>query len=106
MASNKICTIASSDNGDRIYCLYKEGTDTLAKGFYDFNQHLFIVTEFYSKKLTPGQTPREAIEQLQEILDLDFDWELKDADKLIKNIEEGMQIRHKKKKRKRNKTKK
>ena len=31
-------------------------------------------------------------------LDVDFDWELKDEDKLIKNIEEGM-LKKKKKKR-------
>ena len=98
MGANKICTIAASEDGDRIYCLYKEESETLAKGFYDFIKEKFIVTEFYTKKLKEGQSPREVIMNMKHTLDVDYDWELTDEDKIIQNIEEGMM---KKKKRKR-----
>jgi hypothetical protein len=100
MGANKICTVATSEDGDRIYCLYKEESETLAKGFYDFIKERFIVTEFYTNKLKEGQSPREAIINMKQTLDLDYDWELTDEDKIIQNIEEGMM---KKKKRKRKK---
>lgn len=99
---NKICTVATSEDGDRIYCLYKHGGDTMAKGFYDFNKHTFIITEFYTRKLPPDQTVEEVIKEMKYTLDVDFDWELKDEDKLIENIEEGM-LNKKKKKRVRHK---
>ena len=94
---NKICTVATSEDGDRIYCLYKQGGDTMAKGFYDFNKHTFIITEFYTRKLPPDQTVEEVIKEMKFVLDVDFDWELKDEDKLIENIEEGMLNKKKKK---------
>lgn len=99
---NKICTVATSEDGDRIYCLYKHGGDTMEKGFYDFNKHTFIITEFYTRKLPPDQTVEEVIKEMKHTLDVDFDWELKDEDKLIQNIEEGM-LNKKKKKRVRHK---
>ncbi len=99
---NKIYTVATSEDGDRIYCLYKHGGDTMAKGFYDFNKHTFIITEFYTRKLPPDQTVEEVIKEMKYTLDVDFDWELKDEDKLIENIEEGM-LNKKKKKRVRHK---
>lgn len=95
--SNKICTVATSEDGDRIYCLYKHGGDTMAKGFYDFNKHTFIITEFYTRKLTPDQTVEEVIKEMKYTLDVDFDWELKDEDKLIENINEGLMKKKKKK---------
>ena len=95
--SNKICTVATSEDGDRIYCLYKQGGDTMAKGFYDFNKHTFIITEFYTRKLTPDQTVEEVIKEMKYTLDVDFDWELKDEDKLIENINEGLMKKKKKK---------
>ena len=95
--SNKICTVATSEDGDRIYCLYKQGGDTMAKGFYDFNKHTFIITEFYTRKLTPDQTVEEVINEMKYTLDVDFDWELKDEDKLIENINEGLMKKKKKK---------
>ena len=95
---NKICTVATSEDGDRIYCLYKEGSETMAKGFYDFNKHTFIITEFYARKLTPDQTVEEVINEMKYVLDVDFDWELKDEEKLIENIKEGMLKKKKKKK--------
>lgn len=100
MGANKISTIATSEDGDRIYCLYKEDSDTLAKGFYDFIKENFILTEFYTKKLKEGQTPREVIMNIKRTLDVDYDWELADEEKIITSIEEGMM---KKKKRKRKK---
>ena len=103
MATSKICTIGSSDDGDRIFCLYKEGNETMAKGFYDFNKHTFIVTEFYSRKLTPFQTPRNVIMELKQILDEEMDWSLNNEEKLIQHIEEGMNTSKKIKKKKRNK---
>ena len=96
---NKICTVATSEDGDRIYCLYKEGGETMAKGFYDFNKHTFIITEFYARKLTPDQTVEGVINEMKFVLDVDFDWELKDEEKLIENIKEGMLKKRKKKKR-------
>jgi hypothetical protein len=99
---NKICTVATSEDGDRIYCLYKQGGDTMAKGFYDFNKHTFIITEFYTRKLPPDQTVEEVIKEMKYTLDVDFDWELKDEDKLIENINEGL-MKKKKKKRVRHK---
>ena len=99
---NKICTVATSEDGDRIYCLYKHGGDTMAKGFYDFNKHTFIITEFYTRKLPPDQTVEEVIKEMKYTLDVDFDWELKDEDKLIENINEGL-MKKKKKKRVRHK---
>jgi hypothetical protein len=99
--SNKICTVATSEDGDRIYCLYKQGGDTMAKGFYDFHKHAFIITEFYTRKLPPDQTVEEVIKEMKYTLDVDFDWELKDEDKLIENINEGLmkkkkRVRHRK----------
>ena len=94
---NKICTVATSEDGDRIYCLYKQGGDTMAKGFYDFNKHTFIITEFYTRKLPPDQTVEEAIKEMKYTLDVDFDWELKDEDKLIESINEGLMKKKKKK---------
>ena len=94
---NKICTVATSEDGDRIYCLYKQGGDTMAKGFYDFNKHTFIITEFYARKLTPDQTVEEVIKEMKYTLDVDFDWELKDEEKLIENIKEGLMKKKKKK---------
>ena len=94
---NKICTVATSEDGDRIYCLYKQGGDTMAKGFYDFNKHAFIITEFYTRKLPPDQTVEEVIKEMKYTLDVDFDWELKDEDKLIENINEGLMKKKKKK---------
>ena len=102
MGANKIHTIATSDDGDKIYCLYKEESDTLVKGFYDFTKERFIVTEFYTKKLKDGQTPREVIMNMKQILDIDCDWELKDEESIIHNIEEGMMV--KKKRKRKNKT--
>ena len=97
--NNKICTVATSDDGDRIYCLYKRDRETLAKGFYDFNKHTFIITEFYTRKLKPEETVEEIIGSMRQTLDYDFDWTLEDEDKLIDNIKEGMMMKKKKKKR-------
>ena len=94
---NKICTVATSEDGDRIYCLYKQGGYTMAKGFYDFNKHTFIITEFYTRKLPPDQTVEEIIKAMKYTLDVDFDWELKDEEKLIENINEGLMKKKKKK---------
>lgn len=99
---NKICTVATSEDGERIYCLYKQGGETMAKGFYDFSRHTFIITEFYTRKLTPDQSVEEVIKEMKFTLDVDFDWTLENEDKLIKNIEEGM-LKKKKKKRIRHK---
>ena len=94
---NKICTVATSEDGDRIYCLYKQGGNTMAKGFYDFNKHAFIITEFYTRKLPPDQTVEDVIKEMKYTLDVDFDWELKDEDKLIESINEGLMKKKKKK---------
>ena len=51
MATNKLCTVAASEDGNRIYCTYKENNVILLKGFYDFNKETFVVMEFYTKKL-------------------------------------------------------
>lgn len=103
MGTSKICTVSVSDDGDRIFCLWKEGSTTIAKGFYDFNRHQFSVSEFYTKKLLPGETPRDAITRLQQTLDIEMDWELKDPEGLIRSVEEGINKIKNKKKRKRNK---
>lgn len=100
MGANKISTIAASEDGDRIYCLYKEDSDTLAKGFYDFIKEKFILTEFYTKKLKEGQSPKEVIINMKHILDIDYDWELSDEEKIITSIEEGMMKKKKRKNRK------
>ena len=99
MGSNKISTIAASEDGNRIYCLFKQDNKTIAKGYYDFEKESFFITEFYTKKLPEGETPKQAIETFKHLLDLDFDWNLKDADKLIEAIEEG-ELKTKKRKRK------
>ena len=90
MGTNKISTIAASEDGDRIYCLYKEGSETLAKGFYDFDKGAFIITGFNTNKLKEGETPREAIMNLKKTLDADMDWILAEEEKIIKSIEEGI----------------
>ena len=88
--TGKIGMVAASEDGDRIYCIYKQQGDTLLKGFYDFDRHTFIITEFYTKKLQPEQTPRDVILAFKELLNVDFDWELKNEESIIKNIEEGL----------------
>ena len=98
--STKICTVATSEDGDKIYCMCKYDGKTLAKGLYDFNKHTFIITEFYANKLTPEQSTEEIIREFKRTLDIDFDWELKDEERLIENINEGM-LRRKKKRNKR-----
>ena len=103
--ANKICMIGATDDGDRIFCLYKQGTETLARGYYDFNKSSFIITEFYTKKLTPGQTPKDVIKEMKTTLDLNYDWELKDDEKIIKHIEEGIINSKRKRKRKKKKNK-
>ncbi len=99
MGINKISTIAASEDGDRIYCLYKEGSETMAKGFYDFNMETFILTGFNTNKLREGETPREAIMNLKQTLDVDMDWTLAEEEKIIKSIEEEI-IKSRKRKRK------
>ena len=95
----KLHTIAATEDGDRIFCLYKQGNTTLLKGFYDFPRESFYITEFYTKKLSPDQTPKQVIEELKEYLFVEYDWELKNEKLIIKHIEEGI-INSKRKKKK------
>ena len=88
--TGKISMVGASEDGDKIYCLYREGTDVLLRGFYDFEKESFFICEFYTKKLKPEQTPKSVIMSLKEILDIDYDWELKDDESIIRNIEEGI----------------
>lgn len=88
--AGKIAMVAASEDGDRIYCLYKQNGESLVKGFYDFDKHTFIVTEFYTKKMQQDQTPRSIILALKELLRIDFDWELTNEESIIRNIEEGL----------------
>lgn len=100
MAANKLCMVAASEDGNRIYCTYKENNIILLKGFYDFNKETFVVMEFYTKKLTTGQKPEDVIASLKKLLFLDYDWELRDEERIIEHIKEGL-LKAKRKKRKR-----
>jgi len=85
--SEKLNLVASSEDGNKIYCLYKIDKKIIARGFYDFNRDTFVVTEFYKNKLEPEQTIKSIITSLKEFLLINFDWELKHTNRIIYNIE-------------------
>ena len=96
----KLSMVASSDEGDKIYCLYKNGSDILVRGYYDFNKDTFIVTSFHSSKLKDDMTVESVIEGLKTMLLLEHDWEFKYHKKVIKLIKEGIIKARKRKNRK------
>ena len=97
--SEKLSLVASSEDGNKIYCLYKIDNKIIARGFYDFNRDSFVVTEFYKNKLEPEQTIKSIIISLKEFLLINFDWELKHTNRIIYNIENNI-IPYKRKRKK------
>ena len=92
--------LADSEDGNKIFCLYKINKIPLVKGYYNFATELFTVTHFNTKRLPPGYTPLKVLTALKEELFIELDWELKNISRLVKQIEEGKLNKQKKHKRK------
>lgn len=89
MGSMKLCLVGGSEDGDRIFCLFKRHNKTLIKGIYDFNVNSFIIKAIFRNKLEEGETERDIIYLLRDFLNVEFDWEIKAIDKVIEIAENG-----------------
>ena len=104
----KLCFMGDSNDGNKIFCMYKYCGKTLARGFYDFLRETFVILSFNPNNLNE-LTPEEALRGLAKTLLEDFDWEFNDLEKTIKMVNEGNKInakRNRVKKRKYKKTSK
>jgi hypothetical protein len=103
MGSKNIQFLADSDNGNKIFCLYKVDKIPMVKGFYDFTTEQFTVTHFNNHRIPEGQTPLKILTAFKEELFIELDWELKGISRLVKQIEQGNLNKSKNKKHKRKK---
>lgn len=100
----KLSLIGASDDGDRIFCMFKSNGKSLVRGMYDFSRETFVALNFQPINLQEGQTPEMVFNELSKTLMEDFDWEFKDKEKILTMINNGKKINAKRKKKKNGKT--
>ena len=105
MGSKNIQFLADSDNGNKIFCVFKVDKIPMVKGFYDFTTEQFTVTHFNTHKMPEGETPLKILTAFKEELFIELDWELKGISRLVKQIEQGKLNKPAKYKRKKHKQK-
>jgi len=94
----KLCLVGASEDGNRIFCMYKYDGNTLVRGFYDFLRETFTILNFNPNYLN-DLTAEEVLRKLAKTLLEDYDWEFNDLEKVIRMVNNGNKINSKRKKR-------
>ena len=76
MSDYNLFTFASNKDGSKIFCRLAYKKKTVVKGFYDFDMGKFFITDYVKSNFEKGVGKNTVKKKLEEILLLDYDWEL------------------------------
>ena len=72
----KLILVGTNEDGTKIYANLKYNKKTILKGFYSFDNELFIVFKYLDKNIPNGLSRNKIRKQLRMELLNDYDWEM------------------------------